>query len=252
MKLGLVTYNVARNWDVDTIIEKLEEAQFEAVELRTTHKHGVEPTLSEEERRTVAQRFARSKVRLLSLGTTCEFQSPDPEVRRKNIEEAGRFVELAHDLGCWGIKVRPNGFPKDVPERVTLQTIGESLRECGEIGERRGVEIWVEVHGRGTSRPANMRTIMDACGHPSVGVCWNSNQPDIVDGSVRQSFDLLEKFIFNVHINRLVSGYPYREFFSLLAASGYDRYTLAEVAESTEPERFLKYYRALWEELQPG
>ena len=45
MKLGLVTYNIGRNWDIETIIEKLEAAGFEAVELRTTHKHGVEPSL---------------------------------------------------------------------------------------------------------------------------------------------------------------------------------------------------------------
>ena len=131
MRLGLVTYNVARDWDIETIIEKLEATRFEAVELRTTHKHGVEPSLSTEERAKVRDRFLRSKVRLLSLGTTCEFHSADAKVRRENIDEAARFVELAHDLGCWGIKVRPNGFPEGVPERVTLQRIGESLRECG-------------------------------------------------------------------------------------------------------------------------
>ncbi len=183
MRLGLVSYNIGRSWDIETMISKLEAARFEAVELRTTHKHGVEPSLTAQERERVRDRFNRSKVRLLSLGTTCEFQSADAKVRRDNIEEAGRFIDLAHDLGCWGIKVRPNGFPEGVPERVTLQRIGESLRECGELGERKGVEIWVEVHGQGTRLPANMRTIMDVCGHDWVGVCWNSNATDVVNGS---------------------------------------------------------------------
>ena len=31
--------------------------------------------------------------------------------------------------------------------------------------------------------------------------------------------------------------------------SGYQRYTLAEVGESKEPERFLRYYKALWQQL---
>jgi hypothetical protein len=39
------------------------------------------------------------------------------------------------------------------------------------------------------------------------------------------------------------------EFFRLLRESGYDRYTLAEVPDSKEPERFLKYYKALWLQL---
>jgi hypothetical protein len=47
----------------------------------------------------------------------------------------------------------------------------------------------------------------------------------------------------------LTSAYPWRELFTLLRKSNYDRYTLCEVAESKEPERFLRYYKALWTEL---
>ncbi|MGC8794447.1 MAG: sugar phosphate isomerase/epimerase family protein, partial [Bryobacteraceae bacterium] len=77
MRLGAVTYNVLKDWDLETIIPKLQEIGFEAVELRTGHKHGVEPSLGPEERARVRERFRRSKVRLLSYGTTCEFHSPD-------------------------------------------------------------------------------------------------------------------------------------------------------------------------------
>ena len=90
---------------------------------------------------------------------------------------------LAKDLGARGVKVRPNGFPKDVPEGKTLEQIGRSLNECGKIGGDNGVEIWMEVHGQETSLPANARKIMDACGHRNVGVTWNSNPTDVKDGS---------------------------------------------------------------------
>ena len=78
MLLGAVTYNVLKDQDIETIIRWLEASRFEAVELRTEHKHGVEPSLSAAERERVKERFTRSKVRLLSYGTTCEFHSPDP------------------------------------------------------------------------------------------------------------------------------------------------------------------------------
>src|SRR5437773_11190195 len=81
-KLGLVTYNLANSWDVPTIIKNCEATGFEAVELRTTHKHGVEPTLEKAARAEVRKRFADSKVRLLSLGSVCEFHSPKPEAVR--------------------------------------------------------------------------------------------------------------------------------------------------------------------------
>ena len=127
--------------------------------------------------------------------------------------------------------------------------IGAGLRELGDYGQGRGVEIWMEVHGRDTAAPPVSHAIMQAARHSNVGVCWNSNPADIVNGSVKPSFDLLKPYIKNVHINELANDYPWRELFSLLRKSGYERYTLAEVQESKEPERFMRWYRALWREL---
>ena len=42
MKLGTVTYNLARNWDISTIIKRCSATGFKGVELRTTHAHKVE------------------------------------------------------------------------------------------------------------------------------------------------------------------------------------------------------------------
>ncbi len=252
MHLGAVTYNVLNSWDLETIITKLEAAGFEAVELRTGHAHGVEPSLDAAGRERVKTRFERSKVRLLSLGSTCEFESPDPEERRKQVETGKRFVELAHDTGAWGVKVRPNGLPKDksIPIETTIKNIGGSLRELGDYGQRWGVEIWMEVHGPTTSNPPVAAAIMKATGHKNVGLCWNSNPVDVVNGSVAQNFELLRPWLRNCHIHDLPGDYPYREFFSLLRKSKYERYTLCEAPESKEPERFLRYYSALWHELQ--
>jgi sugar phosphate isomerase/epimerase len=270
-KLGLVTYNLAHDWDIETIIQNCEETGFEGVELRTTHKHGVEISLDKAQRGQVKQRFAASRVRLMSLGTTCEYESPDPAVVEKNIEETRRWCELAQDLGCVGVKVRPNGFPKNVPEEKTLDQIGHALARCGDIARDHGMEIWLEVHGPGTMLPANTHHILSVANHPLVGACWNSNDTDVVDGSVKPSFDLLKPWIRSCHINELSrtlspwgSGltispsvkpgfpqwqtpYPWHEFFTLLRGIGFDRYTYAEVPESCEPIRFMHYYRALWQ-----
>jgi sugar phosphate isomerase/epimerase len=250
MLLGAVTYNILKDWDVETLIKNLEAAGFEAVELRTGHSHGVEPSLDAAGRERVKARFARSKVRLLSFGSTCEFQSPDPAERRKQVETGKQFVDLAHDTGAWGVKVRPNGFPAAVPRETTIKNIGAALRELGDYGQGKGVEIWMEVHGRDTQVPTAAAAIMQAAGHANVGVCWNSNPTDVVNGSLKESFDLLKKHIRNCHINELSSGYPYRELFALLQQNKYERYTLCEAQESKEPERYLRNYKALWTELK--
>src|SRR5260370_27941390 len=68
-QLGCVTYNLLKDMDLDAVILTLEAAGIAAVELRTGHKHGVEPTIDAAERARVRERFARSKVRLLGYGT---------------------------------------------------------------------------------------------------------------------------------------------------------------------------------------
>jgi sugar phosphate isomerase/epimerase len=249
-RLGLVTYNLAKDWDIPTLIRNCVQTGLEAVELRTTHRHGVEPSLSKEERLRVKSRFAKSGVRLLSLGSTCEYHSPDTAVVRKNIEETKKFVELAHDIGALGVKVRPNGIPQGTPEERTLEQIGKSMRECGAAGLGYGVEIWLEVHGRDTSQPGRIRRIMQEANHPQLGICWNSNPEDVQNGSVQESFEMLRPWLRSAHINELwVKEYPWRELFRLMKDAGYNRYCLAEIAESSDPIRLMHYYRALWLEL---
>jgi len=249
--LGSVTYNLLKDYDVETIIKTLEGAGFEAVELRTEHKHGVEPALPSAERTRIRRRFESSKVRLLSYGTTCRFQSPDPAERKRQVEIARQFVDLAHDTGAVGIKLQPMGLPPDVPQETAIQYFGASMREVGDYGASRGVEVWMEVHGNGTQNPPVAAALLRAAGHENVGACWNSNPTDVQNGSVKESFALLGHWVRNVHLHELSDErYPFRELFTLLRESGYNRYTLAEVPESKEPERYLKNFKALWTELK--
>lgn len=252
MRLGAVTYNVLRDWDLETIITKLEEAGgFEGVELRTTHKHAVEPSLSAAERTRVRRQFEKSKIRLVALGTTCEFHSPDAAVRKKNVETGMEFVDLAHDTGALGIKVRPNGIPKEVPRETTIRNIAGGLRELGDYGAGKGIEIWVEVHGRESNNPQFCAAFMKAADHGNAALCWNSNLSpyEVINGSIKASFELLKPWIKHAHITELTSDYPWRELFTLLRQSGYDRYTMMETQASPQPERFLRWYHALWKEL---
>ncbi len=258
--LGLVTYNVASTWDLPTILKVCKSVGISPVELRTTHAHKVEPTLSSSERKEVRKRFADSGVQFWGCGSTCDFHHTDRAQVEKQIEICKRFIELVADLDGTGVKVRPNGLPRGVEPARTLAQIGKALIECGKAASNAGVEIWVEVHGQGTQEPANMATIMKECGHPSVSITWNSNPTDVKNGSVAASFELLKPWIKSCHINDLTNDssgkYPYRELFRLLREINYQRTTLIEVGRVWKDvdagTEFLRYYKALWNELSRG
>ena len=248
MKLGLVTYQLAKDWDLDKILATCAAHGFRGVELRTTHAHGVEVSLSAEERRRVREKFEQSPVELVEMGSIFEYHMADPEEVRRHVEGTKEYVRLAADLGAPGVKVRPNSLVKDVPEDVTLRQIGECLAEVGEDAASVGVEIRVEVHGPGTSEPSRMKRLLDYANHPNVYACWNCNSIDVVDGSIRQGFELLADRIRIVHIHELCSdGYPWLELLQLLRLRGFQGYCLAEIPASDQPERLMDYYRSLWE-----
>ena len=251
MKLGLVTYNLAAAWDVDTILRVCTDAGLAGVELRTTHAHGVETSLTAAQRRAVAQRFADSPVRLIGLGSTFEYHSPDPAELRRQVEGTKAYVRLAADVGADGVKVRPNALPEGVPVERTLEQIGRALNEVATDAADLGIEVRLEVHGRGTSLPPHVAAIMATAAHPNAKVCWNSNPSDLdAAGCLEPNLRLLASRIGLVHINRLHCGYPYAELFRLLKTAGYDGFCLAEIPAAGDvaaASEFLRYYHLCFE-----
>ncbi len=246
MHVGLVTYNLAKDWDVPTIIKHCTETKFEGVELRTTHAHGVEVGLGKEQRGEVKRRFADSPVQLFGLGSAFDYHTPDPAKLRRDLAATKEYIVLAHDVGATGVKVRPNGLPKEVPVPKTLEQIGRSLRELGEFGAGLGQQIRLEVHGSGTSLVPHIKTVLDAANHPNVGACWNSNQSDLEGDGFEANFDLLKGRIFSVHMRDLyLEEYPWRRLLTRLNGSGFTGFCLAEIPESADPVRVMRYFRAL-------
>jgi sugar phosphate isomerase/epimerase len=252
-QLGIVTYNIARDWDLPTILDRLERLHYDGVELRTSHAHRVEVDLTKAQRDEIRRRFEDSPVQLAGLGSAFEYQAVDTEVVRRNVEGSREYVRLAHDLGAPGVKVRPNGIPKGADLDATLKRIGDALRVVGEYAEGFGVAIRVEVHGALTQELPNFARILRHADHPNVYACWNSNPTDVKDGSIKDGFALVADRIHEVHLGELTNeAYPWRELFALLHRRHYDGFTLAEIPESSDPERVLRYYRALWLAYQPA
>ena len=251
LKLGMVTYQWGATWDLPTIIKNCAAAGFDGVELRSTHKHGVEPTLSKAERAEVRKKFSDSPVKCVGPGSACEYHAADHGIVQQNIELTKKFLELSADIGGSGVKVRPNGFVQGIDRSKTIAQIGEALRQCGPVAADWNQQIRVEVHGHGTSDPDVVRQIMEAANHPQVVVCWNSNPGETVNGSLKPSFDKLNKHLgATIHIHDLFdSSYPYRELFQLLNEQNYDGYCLSESPATADPVTVMKYYKALFMEL---
>ncbi|WP_417383238.1 TIM barrel protein [Gimesia sp.] len=226
---GLVTYQWAKDWDLPTLLKNCETANVLGVELRTTHAHGVERTLTETQRKEVAKRFADSPVTLVGIGSNERYDSPDPIVLKKAIADTKDFIKLSHDVGGTGVKVKPDSFHVGVPESVTIEQIGKSLNELGEFGQGFGQQIRLEVHGKCAHLPT-IRKILDVAVHPNVAICWNCNKQDLEGAGLAANFAMVKDRLGDTtHIHDLLNNpYPHKEFFKLMADANYTGWLMLE------------------------
>ena len=246
LKLGLMTYTLGKDWDIETIIKNCSETGWVHAELRTTHKHGVEVSLGKQKRQEVKKRFQDSPLEAISLASAFQYHFTDPVELKKNIEGTKEYLQLAADVGAIGIRVFPNAFPEGADREKTMEQIGKALAEVGQYGHNLGVDVRVCVHGNGTDHVSVIKKIIDYANNPYVYVNWNCSPNDTEGGGLEKNFNMVKDRIKGVHLHELFTDYPYREFFGLLRKSGYNGYCNAEIDESSEPIRLMHYYRTLF------
>ena len=255
IKIGLVTYQWGKDWDLATIIRNCEKSKVPGVELRTEHKHGVEPSLSLSQRKEVKKQFADSKVTLLGYGSNTQFDSPDPAAVKKNIDQAKELLQLSYDIGGGGVKVKPNMFHEGVPHQQTLEQIGRSLNELGKFADSLGQQVRLEVHGHETQELPNIKAIMDVADHPRVAICWNCNPEDVNGKGLEYNFNLVKDRLGDtVHIHEMNNlGYPCADFVNLLKKKDYSGWLLLEcTSEPQDKVAAMTEQRKLWEKLIAG
>ena len=252
LKLGLMTYLIGSQWDLDTVIKNCTQTKYLQAELRTGQKHGVEVALNSTQRQEVKKKVADSELESIVLASAFSFHFPDQSVLRENIEGAKEYLQLAADVGAVGIRVFPNELPDGVSEEKTMEQIGKSLAEVGKVGNDLGVKVRVCIHGRKTTQISVIKKIIDYSQSPHVYINWNCNPDDLSELELEGNYNLLKDRIIGVHLHDLDDEiYPYRAFFQLLRANGYSGFCNMEVGRvSCEPIEFMRIYRALFLALQ--
>ncbi|MBK7106915.1 MAG: TIM barrel protein [Ignavibacteriae bacterium] len=252
MKLGLVTYQWGKDWDIPTLIKNCELAEIYGVELRVEHAHKVDIKLTAAERNEVKKKFVDSKVKLLGIGTNQQFDYPDQNELKNSVAVVKEFIKLSYDIGGSGVKVKPNGFHEEIPKEKTVVQIGNSLLELGKFAEDYNQQIRLEVHGKETQELPNIKAMMDIAEHPNVKICWNSNPEDLIGEGLDYNFNLVKNRLGDtVHVRELnVGDYPYKKLMQMLKKENYNGWILLECrTEPIDKVKAMIEQRLIWEKM---
>jgi sugar phosphate isomerase/epimerase len=195
------------------------------------------------------KRIEEKKLRIVDLGSSAGMHHADAAERKKNLDEAKSFIQLAQQLNCPYIRVFPNNFPKEQERNETIDLIIKGLLELGNYAKDYGVIVLMETHGD-LVQSADIEKIMQSASHPNVGLVWDMvNMWSVTKEPPAQVYGRLKKYIHHTHIKDLkfVDGKeqyvlmgkgetPVFEAIDILAKDGYKGYYSFEWEKLWHPE----------------
>jgi sugar phosphate isomerase/epimerase len=148
-------------------------------------------------------------LKFVDFGSSCNLHISDPTERRKNLNEARRFIELAMQLNCPFVRVFPNELPEKDPQRsAAIDRIIKGLLELGEFAKGSDVSVLVESHGD-LVKISDLEFVMKAAKHPNTGMIWDvANMWTITKEPPAEAYKALHPYIKHTHIKNanLVDG----------------------------------------------
>lgn len=150
--------------------------------------------------KTSLQLLNSKNLKVVDLGSSAELHHKEGEERRKNLDEAKRFIDLAQKLDCPYIRVFPNDFPDDQTHEKTIALIADGLKELGDYASNKNVSVLLETHGK-VVYTADVLSIMQLANHPHVGLVWDVyNMWSVTKEQPAQVYEGLKKYIKHAHI----------------------------------------------------
>lgn len=237
------------DWPFEKIISFAAENDYDGIELRGIQREldlTKCPEFNSPEKILLTRKFVENKgLKFADLGSSAELHHADISVRKKNLDDAKRFIDLAHQLNCPYIRVFPNKLPKEQERNATIDIITNSLVELGNHAKGSGVTVLMESHGD-LVYTNDLKKIMESCDHTNTGMIWDIvNMWSITKEAPAEVYAQLKKYIRHTHIKDLKM-IDNKEQYTLL---GKGEAPVFEAIDILRRGKYKGYYSFEWEKL---
>ncbi|MEK6794270.1 MAG: sugar phosphate isomerase/epimerase family protein [Spirochaetota bacterium] len=174
---------------------------YDSVELRldSGHTHGIEVTLSGDDRKRVREAVARSGKAISCLATSCVFA--DPAKREAMTADALLRITLAGDIGAPTMRVFGGVFPDTISREEAIAGVVSSLRRLADAAAKHNVIVCMETHDAWCD-PAHVAEVLTRVDHPNIAANWDILHPIRMGlATIGSSFEALKPWIRHMHIH---------------------------------------------------
>lgn len=237
------------DWSFEEVVNFAASNNYDGLEMRGVNREldltkCVQFNSAENIRNTLT--LVKSKgLKFVDLGSSAALHFADKAERKKNLEEAQRFIDLAQQIECPYIRVFPNDFPKEQEKTATIDFIVTALLALGDYAKDTNVTVLMESHGA-VVHTEDLETIMKAAAHPHVGMVWDIvNMWSVTKESPANVYAALKNYIHHTHIKdlKIVDG---KERYTLL---GQGETPIFEAIDILAKNNYSGYYSFEWEKL---
>ncbi|MEZ4733526.1 MAG: sugar phosphate isomerase/epimerase family protein [Caldilineaceae bacterium] len=236
-------------WSFQHTVEQAAVNGYQALEVRLLDGRIIPSDLSAERRREMKAVLQQHNLRIIGLGLSTRFSSPDPADRMANIEELRRYLELANDLEVPMVRTFGGNVVEGQTLDQTIDWVAQGLIGGVSTAEAQGVTIVLETHDA-FCRGAEVARVLAQVNSPYVAAVWDIHHPYRMGESIAQTWDLIGTRVKHVHIKdgikqadgswQLVllgeGELPCQETIELLYDKGYRGYLSAEWEKKWHPE----------------
>lgn len=240
------------NWEWKKILDQAAQHGYAALELRGVGGEmdlPKSPQFQGEKLKESLKDLDALGLKISDLGASARLGEPDAIKRKAQLDEARRFVDLAHELKSPYVRVFGGKLLKDQTMQAATEQIVAGFKELHAHAKGSGVTLLIESHDEFTTSES-LLAILQGANLPTAALLWDAHHT-FVTGKEQpaDTFKKLGKFIRHTHLKDskpagndrryVLTGtgeVPIKETVKVLARNGYKGYYCFEWEKKWHPE----------------
>jgi len=250
MHLGLMAWQMAKDWDVETTAKMCKEGRMESFEFlaEPSYKQKISLEMQPAEAKKIRKTFTDAGVHCACLSINERFDWPNVAQVKEAIAHAKQYVLLAVDIGAPRLRVLGDKLHDTEPKSWTIARVASALSELVHYSAGLGVDIAFEMHN-GFANWEDSLEVVKKVNHPRCYLVHNSQPANTPPEDFDRVFEIIRPHIGHVHFHDLLDPkFPYKKFIRKLRDTNYEGYCSLELAPSQDPTRVMHLTRAVFEE----